>query len=262
MSHSTEQTVHYLQQQPQRLSSASIASKAAEQKRNSTEKYPVDSKEPSPELQRTDSKRKFSMSLLISKQILNSPLKTPVLPSPSPKPQHNEVNIFEQVKLKPINGSPIKTEQKSDTITSSAVTKVTKDKSNIPAVKEKPRRPVAPSQDKAQDLASPVKEHRTNIPKLTLDTDAKVDTREAAVSLPLKETRLPSIDEHKRTKSRRAKTVAQPIKAIGYMKEAPLTNKPAWIEIAQVTILITLTTAGCYDYMYLYSKRHGESVRH
>lgn len=232
--HRAEQMVEFLRQPPQQSSSASIATKAVEQKRNSTEKNPVDFTEHSPELKRTDSKRKFGMSLLINKQILDSPLKTPVMPSPSPKPHRIEPNIFEQVKLKPINNSPIKTE-KSDTTTTNTVTK---DKSSVPAVREKPRRAVAPTQDKAQDLASPVKEHRTNMPKLTpvhLDTATKMDTREAAISLPLKETRLPSITEHKRTKNRRAKTVAQPVKAIGYMKDAP--SKPAWIELAQVIIL-------------------------
>ena len=83
-------------------------------------------------------------------------------------------------------------------------------------------------------MASPVKE---NIPKLlvNLDTDTKMDTKEAAVSLLLKDTQLPLIVGHNRGKSRRAKTVAQPVKTIGYMKEAP--SKPAWIEIAQVAIL-------------------------
>ena len=230
--HSAEQTVQYLRQPPKQSSSASIVAKAVE-KRNSTEKNPVGSVEHSPELTRTDSKRKFSMSMLISKQILESPMKT-VAPSPSPKPQRNkQPNVFEQVKLKPINNSPIKTEQ--DNITSN--TTVAKDKSVIPPIKEKPRRAVAPTKDKAQDLASPVKEHRTNIPKLTSDnvnTDTKMDTKEEVIRMPLNETRFPPINEKKRTKSRRAKTVAQPVKAIGYMKDAP--SKPAWIELAQVTI--------------------------
>lgn len=173
------------------------------------------------------------------------------MPSPSPKPQRNELNSFEHVKLKPINSCPIRTEQKTNTTTTTpnivakdksiippittTTNTVAKDKSSIPPTKEKPRRAVAPTQDKAQDLASPVKENRSNIPKLSPvnhDADTKMDTREAAVSMPLKDTRLPAINEHKRTKSRRAKTVAQPVKAIGYMKEAP--GKPAWIEIAQV----------------------------
>lgn len=246
---------------PKRSSSASIVAKAVEQKRNSLERNsvednPVDITEQSSELTRTDSKRKFSMSMLISKQILDSPLKTPIAPSPSPKPQrNNQPNVFEQVKLKPINNSPIKTEQ--DNINSN--TTVAKNKTVVPPIKEKPRRAVAPTQDKAQDLALPVKEHRTNIPKLTpvnLDTDTKMDSREIAIRLPVKETRLPPISEKKRTKSRRAKTVAQPVKAIGYMKDAP--SKPAWIELAQVG------TQQRYDHLHfyiLYSKRHDESAR-
>jgi len=206
--------------------------KAVEQKRNSTERNPLNSTENSPELVRTDSKRRFSKALLINKQILESPLKTPIEPYPSPKPKHNEPNLFEQVKLRPIGSSPIKTEQKTNT----TITTSTKDKSSMPSIKEKPRKAVSPTQDKAHDLASPVKENKTtNLLKLIgIDTDNKMDTREAATSMPLKDTRLPSITEHKRTKSRRNKTVAQPVKAIGYMKEAP--SKPAWIEIAQVMI--------------------------
>ena len=207
----------------------------AVEKRNSIDKSPVDDVMEQPaDLIQTDSKRKFSMSALINKQILESPLRAPVLPSPSPKPQRKEPKIFEQVKLKPINNSPVKSEQKLDTTS----TTIIKEKTNIPPIKkEKPKRTVAPSSDKTQDLASPVKENRTNIPKLpvNLDTDTKMDTKEAAVSLPLKDTRLPLIVEPNRSKSRRAKTVAQPVKTIGYMKEAP--NKPAWIEIAQVAIL-------------------------
>lgn len=220
---------HFQQRTHQLSSSASIVAKAAEQKRNSTEINPVNSVDNSPELVRTDSKRRFSKALLINKQILESPLKPPVVPYPSSTRKQNELNFFEQVKLKPISNSPIKTEQKTDAI-------ITKDKSSVPSIKEKPRKAVSPTQDKAHDLASPVKENRTtNMLKLTpinLDTDNKMDTREAAVSMPLKDTRLPSIIEHKTAKSRRNKTVARPVKAIGYMKEAP--SKPAWIEIAQV----------------------------
>lgn len=229
LTHSAEKTVEHLRLPSRQSSSASIASKAVEQKRNSIENNPIDVMEHSPELKRTDSKKRYSMSLLINKQILESPMKSPIVPSPSPKPKRNEPNIFEQVKLKPINNSPLKTEQKSDLPT---INNVTKEKTITPAVKEKPRRAVAPTQDKAHDLASPVSENKTNIPKLALDTDNKMDTKEAAVSSPLKDTRLPAITEHKRSKSRRAKTVAQPVKAIGYMKEAP--SKPAWIELAQV----------------------------
>lgn len=232
--------VQHLRLRPQQSSSASIAAKAVE-KRNSIDKTPIDTMDQSPELTRTDSKRKFSVSALINKQILESPLKTPIIPTPSPKPQRHEPNLFEQVKLKPINNSPIKTELKSDTIT---ISNVTKDKPNIPPIKEKPRRAVAPSPDRVQDLASPVKENRTNVPKLApvnLDTDTIMDTKEAIVSMPSKDTRLPSIIEHKRSKSRRAKTVAQPVKTIGYMKDAP--SKPAWIELAQVIIV----TASCHS---------------
>ena len=188
------------------------------------------------ELARTDSKRRFSSSLLINKQILDSQLKTIVAPSPSPKPKRNEPNFLEQVKLKPVSNSPMKTEQNSDHTTNATIPLI-KAKPTIPAVKEKPRRAVPPTQDRAQDLASPVKENRNNIPKLTPinhGTEHKMVTREAAMSLPLKDTQLPSIIEHKRSKSRRNKTVSQPVKTIGYMKDTP--SKPAWIEIAQVVI--------------------------
>jgi len=213
--------------------------KAAEQKRHSRENTPAELINPALELTRTDSKKRFSMSLLINKQILDSPVKP--LPSISPKPPKKETNFLEHVKLKPIQNSPVKAEQNGVTIPENAT------KTSGPPTRSKPKRMVSPSDDKMHGFASPVKENNSREREVKLTpvkfekndkpADKKVSKETAVQSS--NDTHLPPISENRRSiKGRRNKTVAQPVKAIGYMKEispsSSGSNKPAWIEIAQV----------------------------
>ena len=216
--------------------------KAAEQKRHSSENNPAEIIEPVLELTRTDSKKRFSMSLLINKQILDSPVKP--LPSISLKPRPKETNFLEHVKLKPIQNSPVKAQQNG--VTSPATENATKPTG--PPTRSKPRKLVSPTDDKPHGFASPVKENGSREMEIKLtpvkfEKDDKPTDKKFTKETPTqsaKDTHLPPISESRRSvKGRRNKTVAQPVKAIGYMKEISpsSSNKPAWIEIAQVRSL-------------------------
>ena len=242
MLYRAEQIIQHLrrsQSSSTSTTSANIVAKAAEQKRHSSENTPAELINPALELTRTDSNKRFSMSLLINKQILDSPVKP--LPSISPKPPKKETNFLEHVKLKPIQNSPVKAEQNGVTILENAT------KPSGPPTRSKPKRMVSPSDDKTHGFASLVKENnsREREVKLTpvkFEKNNKPADNKVAKETPVQsssDTHLPPISESRRSvKGRRNKTVAQPVKAIGYMKEispsSSSSSKPAWIEIAQV----------------------------
>jgi len=232
--------------------SATIVAKAAEQKRHSSENTPAEIINPALELTRTDSKKRFSMSLLINKQILDSPMKP--LPSISPKPQRKDTNFLEQVKLKPIQNSPIKVGQNG--VASPNTESITNHSG--PPTRSKPRKQVSPNNNKTHSFASPVNENssREREVKLTpvkFEKNDKPAGKKITKETPAQsdnDTHLPPISENRRSiKGRRNKTVAQPVKTIGYMKEISprnsSNNKPAWIEIAQVRNLIVFFVSEC-----------------
>ena len=229
-----EQIVQHLrrtQSPPSRPTSASMVAKAAEHKKLSGENTPAELVDPALELARSDSKKRFSMSLLINKQILDSPVNP--LPAISPKPRPQETNPFENVRLKPIQNSPVKAELNAVTSTENISTKP-----SGPPTRSKPRRSIPDDKTVSPVKENGIKDRGIKLAPVKFDKNDKLADKKVTNETQLaQDTHLPPIKENRRSvKGRRNKTVAQPIKTIGYMKEVPpsSSNKPAWIEIAQV----------------------------